>query len=78
MESESVAGRTSLHESCEGGMPEIVDLLLRVGRADPTVRDQKELSPYDIAFNNRNTEARVGTHTVAVRKQSVCAFTCVH
>ena len=56
VESESSAGRTPLHESCESGKAEIVDLLLRVGRADPTVRDQKELSPYDIAFNNKNNE----------------------
>ena len=49
-------GRTSLHECSECGETEIMDLLLRVGKADPTVRDSKDISPYDIAFNNKNTE----------------------
>ena len=59
VDEENGVGRTPLHECAEEGQAEILDLLLKMGRAGPAFRDQNDFSPYDIAFSKRNSEVSV-------------------
>lgn len=56
VDDESAIGRTPLHECSEGGHVNVTELLLKVGRANPTPRDGNDLTPYDIAYSKMHKE----------------------
>ena len=67
MDDDSRSQRTALHESTEGGHVDITELLLKQSEVDPTVRDARDKTPYDIAYSKRNEEVC-----------QVMPYTCIH
>lgn len=60
MDDDNKSQRTALHEATEGEHTDITELLLKQSEVDPSVRDDKDLTPYDIAYYKKNEE--VGDH----------------
>ena len=58
VDEDSMTQRTALHEATEGGHTDITELLLKQSDVDPTVRDDQDHTPYDIAYSQRNEEVR--------------------
>lgn len=56
---DSRSQRTALHEATEGEHTDIAELLLKQSEVDPTVRDDKDNTPYDIAYTKKNEEVSV-------------------
>ena len=48
--------RTALHEAAEAERADITELLLRQSEVDPASRDDKDRTPYDIAYSKKNDE----------------------
>ncbi len=58
MDEDSKEQRTALHEATEGGHTDITELLLKQSEVDPTVRDNQDHTPYDIAYSQKNDEVK--------------------
>lgn len=56
MDDDSNSQRTALHEATEGEHTDITELLLKQSEVDPTVRDDSDHTPYDIAYSKKNEE----------------------
>lgn len=62
MDDDSNTQRTALHEATEGGHTDITELLLKQSEVDPTVRDEADHTPYDIAYLKKNAEVWLKQH----------------
>ena len=58
VDDDSNTQRTALHEATEGGHVDITELLLKQSEVDPTVRDDNDHTPYDIAYFKKDEEVQ--------------------
>lgn len=61
VDEDSKTQRTALHEATEGGHTDITELLLKQSEVDPTVRDNNDSTPYDIAYLKRDDEVLIAS-----------------
>lgn len=61
VDDDSNSQRTALHEATEGEHTDIAELLLKQSEVNPTIRDNGDNTPYDIAYAKKNEEVGVAS-----------------
>ncbi len=56
VDNDNAIQRTPLHEATEAEYTDIMELLLRQSEVDPAARDNKDHTPYDIAYSKKNDQ----------------------